>query len=390
MDYFLKAHGFIIPNISDHYDDLKFLKDSGILLKLIGLHKSSDINFERHTIYVDPTNLFILKDGKYETVASIRESFEYKNYCLYHKETKKEWIYLGDGLVEKTDKLRSVAELTDDEMETLLTNGRTFHEDLTEERSKKLTCALQIVMNPRKIFFSRLFKNANTACPVHCTIRLIKDKMVHSTGLGVKPSDKIASVYKFVQAELGDIDWEEFRNNHEGRLTTTIAIDSKQAESALNYLNELKKNGLSTNGSKRNCASIGVEVLEKIGIDLNIKTPLFESIWKAVPSRKDIPVINSITDGMIWLKDAITPNFVKKTFSILGSLVYIPKKMFNMLPTFNIQHPAVMADWMLQKKSTYVRFRHDSPDMLILPPQNPNDRVRSDEKIAEWKEIYQG
>jgi len=376
-----------------YLDEIACLNQFKIFYQIIGLRNSTPLGKEFHNIAEIEKDgkkyLAIRVNGKFRPIRAIMQNFGFDimDQNIFNKKSQKEWIYSGTkGLTEKTNQIEPVCTLPPPAKKKLIDLGLTFHKNISEERKKELTCVLQVVTHPRIGYSSNLLKNSSTVLGSHCGLRLVlQDGTTYSTGLKAKGSG-----FPITEAHIMDIDWEEFRT-HEGSLTTTIAIDPKQADAALKYINDSKNTAFDMHAFSSNCVSFGTRGLKKIDVNVNFKMSLTQSIWNALPSRKDlfsyIPGLNPISDRIVWLKDAVTPNFVKKGFSLVGSLaLYISKKLYDLIPfSYPIDHSSAMINWMLEQKSTFVA-PYNEPELSILPLKD--NKEFSEKKIAEWKELY--
>ncbi|WP_068469518.1 hypothetical protein [Candidatus Protochlamydia phocaeensis] len=387
------------------------------------------------------------KEGALASKANPNERWNYFHEGLvpvdrfYHHEVAHQPDYPVQNI-----HLKPVAKLSEQEMARLLEHAGSFEADEQKGREASFPkdAVIQVFSHPRPMSEKGWLKNLNAQVPVHCGIRIItKDGNVYSTGFGsTLTEDKYnTGLNKFLGTINGQptiMDYEEFRP-HEGRITTSIPVSSEQAQNILDQLNGYRENTIRFNILKQNCMKLGTNVLGMAGVNLNLRMPLDAMLYRALPDLPGKP-IHSLKNRVNKLNAAIdkrVPTAVKKAFDVLGKIVwFVPTKFGALLKNLlalslgghigspikrnqadnsvkaeleekenlegfkrlvgslfdeeasDIQHSSIFINWQLNQKSTVVHQYTGQPSMSILPPQKEEQQKYSEERKAEFSDIY--
>lgn len=456
------------PALADKFtEDLSFLFQTRIIYSIIGYQNTTAAGKKEHELKTandangNPV-LLMKKQGRWVTVKAVREQFGWDNNekMLVSKDNKNErWNYFHNGLVpvdrfyhheskddanypKQNSQLQPVAQLSTEEMSKLLEHAKTFTNftNKSDDKQKNFNCVVQFVTHPRPMKRGKIYDNLNAQVPVHCGIRLIMPNgKVYSTGFGStlhedQWNDGLSKYAATINGQPTIMDYEEFRQ-HKGRIVTSVPLTEKDAQGILKSLNEARKNSIRFNIVSQNCMKLGVHVLKKAGVDLDIRVPFGTFVKRLLPDAENIPLVGKpyakvtlLGRKIVQVVDARTPNLVKKIFtSIYSVAIYLPSKAGTLMVNFlvytlgghtaspvanpgreqedlkdvkklirhpfdadasTVEHSSVFVNWQLQQGSTVVHNYKGQPAMNILPSSSEEDKKYSESRVEELKRVY--
>ncbi len=328
-----------------HFEDIKTLADSRLIFSIAGFQHTTKAGKESHALVFDGYNISMKINGETKPVSWIKENLVWdKEECVFAtKDNKNErWNYFSpNGLVSidrfyhhedakdsnypvANEKLSTIENLSTDELEAVLTQGKKFHPAELADVVKNHKCVLQIVTNPRPVVSNTEFNhNLNKQIPVHCGIRLItEDGSVYSTGFGsTLEEDKFNGwfnhYFSSINGQPTNLDYEEFRT-HDGRITTSISIDDEQSEKILNNLNLYRKESIRFNILRQNCMRLGQDCLSMAGVPVDITNTVASKFFNAFPSFTNMLGLRHLKNRVY--KQAEKNSFLHITFKALEGL----------------------------------------------------------------------
>lgn len=465
------------PKLAEIYpDDIRFLCKTRLIYSIVGYQNTTAAGPKEHALKngVDAKGkpcLLIKKQGKWIPVKKVQEDLQWdsKEQMLASKSNSHErWNYFHEGLMpidrfyhheaandpnypEQNSRLHPVAKLSREEMHKLLAHSSAFTNFNTEKNPLKekqpLNCIVQFVSHPRTMSESPLGKNLDAQIPVHCGIRLItSDGSVYSTGFGstLKEDEWNEGLNHYLATINGQptiMDYEEFRQ-HDGRIVTTLPINTKRAKLILDHLNSYRKNTIRFNILKQNCMRLGTNVLAMSGVHLNIRVPIGTTLYRALPDVKNIPVIGKVLSPLLNANRKIThivgkatPECVKKSLQAVGAVVgYVPYKLVTLMKNVlmlslgahvsspernqgklenledytddqlngfgklfgslfdehasDIEHSSTFIHWQLQQPTTFVHKYSGQPSMNLLPSEEEEAKAYNESKKAKLIDLF--
>lgn len=177
-------------------------------------------------------------------------------------------------------KLFSIKELTDDEFCALKSHAAKFG-----AAPSSVDGVLQIFTSPGAFRLPKLLRplvqevvdqNAYEL-PSHYGVRLIADKKVYSMGMGFGEFEEELSPWQAaatVHGRIKMIDQDEFWQYPHGRVVTSIPLSKEHIETIVATVEHTQQEGgRPMNFGYSNCATLVKELLQKVGISVDISVP---------------------------------------------------------------------------------------------------------------------
>lgn len=442
----------------------QFLYDTRLIFLIIQLQNSTTHGKKHHSIGFLDKKIAILKEGKLCSLTEICKTlfWDPQENAFFHKERPNErWNYMENGLTpeigEGSNSLRGcpitfseiqpIASINDEEMEVILENAERFYSDKIQKK-ESFSAVLQIVNHLPSNYDMPLIKEMQMQTSVfHCGLRIIFNKKVYSSGLGVTNSqlkllsqirNHLTSVHGTVfNLDICDNPLNSINEKYYSyQVTTSIPLTEAQAQRILDILNQARSFGIRFNVLEQNCQFFAAQILKLLNINVDTRISFDTFVSRLIPK---IPEKSWIYRSFEYLKSTKAFQVFKRldwifqiVFSpirelsyrcklifknsilyILGSHRGTPtnsslqttfqsadsfwranfKTFFNIAPTSfldqnsgSIFHPSVMIHWQLSKPSTYA-FRRDR-NYHFLPPQTREEKQNSSKEIERLKDQY--
>lgn len=346
-----KEVGLDTSLIDKDLDGACFLVRSRLIYSIVGFRSSSAQGAENHDIKVHPKNntLLIKMEGEWVAAKDLAKELvlsEEDGISLINKTNSKlHWLYTSPyGLMPidryRTPQMYPVERLSKGEMETLLEHANSFNGkriEMEENKDLPRSCVIQIITHPRHLTShddSWLLSNFSAQVPVHAGIRIISsDGKVYSTGFGSTiEEDKYSIGLRNYAASINGmptiLDYEEFRQ-HEGRVSTSIAITEKDFKAVLEHLNEFRKKTIRFNILQQNCTYLAKYCLLMAGVKVENKVPikkLFSNVLPGITPQRIKRIGEAFKKKIHPISNCRAAQFAKKVCSMLTNiLLFIPR-----------------------------------------------------------------
>ncbi|MDB2613698.1 hypothetical protein N9Y92_00900 [Chlamydiales bacterium] len=320
------------------YKGLRFLIDADLIPKILGFQNSTQRGKDKNPLQLNNDNqLEIRKNGELTSVDQLKNELQWsKNHeALVSKNNiDKPWTYLsGTGLTQLNrfdcPVLVHVEEITQEELDEILAQAKTYSGELPKEDEGKRDCVLHTITNPRK-----------GELTTHGYFRLFtSDRKVYSIGLNNPiPEQRYTDGYSNKLASINGkpiiLDYEEFRN-HEGRITFAIPTTTKRVEQTLKTVEELHRNWIRFSVLKQNCIKLDDLVLKMNGVESNCKISGHKALGELLPRFKETTFTKWAYKYTNWIRNTVntvTPQKVNKLATFFFNIImFIPLKIETLL-----------------------------------------------------------
>ncbi len=340
--------GLSMSVLENHADCARFLIESGLAFAIVG-YRESCRNPDLHDLKLDRDGHPMLKmQGIFRRWEAIAKELEYdpdSNTIKSRGNTAVIWNYFHpNGLVSKDrftyDRVYPIYQLPQTEYESVLRHAKKFYETNPEiDLGILKDCVVQFYTNPRRQGISHhpLLENLHRNIPVHVGIRLITaNGEVYSFGFQMSHEEQssiltnlLSNYLKTGEAKISMLDYEEFRK-HEGRIVTSIPLTSLRCRNILNYLSDMNQKHLRFQYIRQNCSNLALDVLEKAGYEVDIRTTVAECFSDLLPNFNQFPIIGPLIAKVEQVRDRIwatIPKSIGDFVDLLKSHVFfLPKK----------------------------------------------------------------
>lgn len=345
-----RALGFDEEILEKHADCARFLFQSKLIYSISGyLQTCKDPHM--HGVRRDADGHPLIKvQGRFTRWEHLKPLLQYdsREDVIKSKGSdgiEQKWSYFHEGLIP-VDRFNSqqfpVYQISPSEYSALLSHAKRFYEG--GEVSEK-PCIVQLYTTERRQGIPNLpyLANFHSQIPVHAAMRVIlPDGKVYSFGIEMLYTEQnkiIANLFSAscmtTKARIAVLDYEEFKLGPEDkRWVTSIPVSVEMAKAVLQRVDEINKEYLRFNFAKQNCTRLPEDVLSMLGIDVNLRTTIPQSVWNALPDLDQLPVLGDVVKKIhIWLLGvweeivADTPYAIRQLFSWTGHIVcYLPRK----------------------------------------------------------------
>jgi hypothetical protein len=332
--------------LENHADCARFLIESGLAFSIVGYRESCN-NPNEHDLKLDHDGHPMLKmRGRFVRWEAITREIHYDANAekiksrAYPGNLVQTWNYFHpDGLVPvdrfDCEQIFPVYELSVDEYQRTRQHALKFYETNPEkDPGIAKDCIVQfITVDHRVVPASPLFDNAQRNYPVHVGMRLITaDRKVYSFGYQLPPeeanfvfSDYFSTFLTTAEAKIGVLDYEEFRPDN--KLVTSIPLTAQRGQNIIDLINTLKGKQLRFQYMRQNCSQLMLEVMQKAGYDVDIRTTGKEVLYDALPSLSQIPVIGAVDRVVRKIWNGMPSLMTKPIEFSVDLLLFVPKKI---------------------------------------------------------------